>query len=234
MASSQNGWSVISDSNDLHESTIHGVEFPNGIRPGDVQVVMDWVADQFHHRVEPLHEGWCWGWFVKEIEGSDSISNHSSGTAYDLNAPEHALGATGTFSSAQVSEIHQILDEIGNVVRWGGDYSGRKDPMHFEIHANASAVKKQADKIRDGDDVTSAEVEAAVLKVLQSAEGKQAVGLGTDNGLETQKAGGAADSYATMIKHTDTNVAAQAGRIDELEAKLDRILVLLQPTGDPA
>ena len=60
-----------------------------------------------------------------------------------------------------------------------------------------------------GDDMTTKqEVKDAVLEVLRSPEGKAAVGLGTDNGLEAQIPGGADDTYATMIKHTNTNVKA--------------------------
>jgi hypothetical protein len=208
MATSQNGWPVIHDPDDLYRSTIHGVTFPNGVRPGDVQVVMDYLMDQLHHRVEELRAGECWGWFVKTISGSSTYSNHSSGTAYDFNAPEHAYGAENTFSASQREEIRQILGELDGVVRWGGDYSGTKDEMHFEVDDDAAAVARVADKIRaEENDVTPEQVEAAVLKVLKSAEGKAAIGLGADNGLEAQKPGGAADTYATMIKHTDTNVA---------------------------
>jgi hypothetical protein len=89
-----------------------------------------------------------------------------------------------------------------------------------------------------GDDMGPEEVEAAVLRVLRSQEGKEAIGLGTDNGLEIQKAGGAEPTYATMIKHTDTNVEAQAERLDEIQdeqtrqaEKLDEILAMLRVPG---
>src|SRR5690606_34980535 len=40
--------------------------------------------------------------------------------------------------------LRRILDDLGGVVRWGGDYSGRKDEMHFEINANAARVAQVA------------------------------------------------------------------------------------------
>ncbi|NHA68932.1 peptidoglycan-binding protein, partial [Phycicoccus flavus] len=81
-----------------------------------------------------LYSPGCWGHSYREISGSTTLSNHSSGTAIDCNAPDHPLGAVGTFSSAQVSAIRTILTRCNGVVRWGGDYSSRKDEMHFEIN----------------------------------------------------------------------------------------------------
>jgi hypothetical protein len=53
----------------------------------------------------------------------------------DINATRHPLGKPGTFNAAQVARIHRILADVDHVVRWGGDYTGRKDEMHFEINA---------------------------------------------------------------------------------------------------
>ena len=35
-----------------------------------------------------------------------------------------------------------------NVIRWGGDYKGRPDAMHFEVNKDAAAVKALADSLR--------------------------------------------------------------------------------------
>src|SRR5690606_27057234 len=75
-----------------------------------------------------------WGYAERPIRGSSVISNHASGTAIDLNATKHPLGASGTFTSTQVTRIREILAVTRNHVRWGGDYTGRKDEMHFEIN----------------------------------------------------------------------------------------------------
>ena len=148
MAVSQNGWPV--DRTGEHQDRapiVPGVLVPNGVLKGDVAVVLRYVAHRFHTEVEPLHAGQCWGWYVKGIEGGTSISNHSSGTAIDLNAPAHPLAAAGTFSATQRSAIRRILDACDGVVRWGGDYSGRKDEMHWEIVKGAGAVSALAEKI---------------------------------------------------------------------------------------
>lgn len=132
------------------------------LRAGDVSVVLLWVANRFHDLVEPLKWPGIWGFAERLIRGSTTeLSNHASGTALDLDAPEHPLGipAVRTFSSAEIEEIHAIVDACDGVVRWGGDYDNparggrlgsRPDPMHFEINAGAAAVKAVADKIRNG------------------------------------------------------------------------------------
>ncbi|MEU4155684.1 M15 family metallopeptidase [Actinoplanes sp. NPDC026670] len=152
MAKSQNGWSAgtASQIGGLDNSYIPGtkIKFPPGVRKGDVAVVLFYVAERFHKTVEPLRPGWNWGHNYRVIRGATALSNHASGTAIDLNAPEHPLGKANTFSAKQVKAIRVILAFCEGVVRWGGDYKGRKDDMHFEIVKNAAAVKKVADKIR--------------------------------------------------------------------------------------
>ena len=68
--------------------------------------------------VEALVDGWCWGHAYREISGSTTLSNHASGTAIDINAPRHPLGASGTFSSTQVSRIRSILSWSFIVLGW--------------------------------------------------------------------------------------------------------------------
>lgn len=110
----------------------------------DAAPVLLWVAEQFHKRVEPLHAGWCWGWADRMVRGSTTkISNHASGTAMDLNAPNHPLGHRGTFTDKQVGQIRAILREAG-VVTWGGNYTQRVDEMHFEISDGATAAEVRA------------------------------------------------------------------------------------------
>jgi hypothetical protein len=149
MATSQNGWPASSDRSAIHVAPfeVAGVSFPGGVRSGDVATVLGYVATEIHARVERLHVGWCWGHAYREVRASTGLSNHASGTAIDINAPKHPLGSRGTFSPAARVEIHRILSKVG-VVRWGGDYVGRVDEMHFEINAPAGAVATAANQLR--------------------------------------------------------------------------------------
>lgn len=148
MAKSQNGWSA-GDTSVLDRGfAVQGVTFPGGVRRGDVSTVLGYVAAQFHARVEPLVAGWCWGYNYRPVTGGGSLSNHASGTAIDVNAPRHPYGKRDTFTPAQRGVIRQILAEVGGVVRWGGDYTGNRDDMHFEINAGAVAVAAVAVRLR--------------------------------------------------------------------------------------
>lgn len=150
MVNSQNGWPASSDraSIGVVPFTVHGVAFPGGVKGGDVATVLAYVADQFHRRVEALVGGWCWGHAYRATTGGGAVSNHGSGTAIDVNAPRHPYGVTGTFSGVQRATIRAILDEVNRVVRWGGDYVGTKDDMHFEINAGAASVATVAARLR--------------------------------------------------------------------------------------
>lgn len=155
MSTSQNGWSA-NDRSVISTYTVPGTAQRLPIRRGDVATVLLYVATRFHREVEPLHVGWCWGYAERNIRGSSTtLSNHASGTAIDLNAPAHPLGSSpaGNYSVAQIAAIHRILNACVidgvRVVRWGGDYSGRKDGMHFEINTDSAHVAKLADRLRN-------------------------------------------------------------------------------------
>ncbi|CAN7576106.1 peptidoglycan-binding protein [Terrabacter sp. LjRoot27] len=144
-ATSQNGWPAGSSSTvPLGTLSVGAATFPAGVRRGDVHIVLGYVARRFDNEVEALVKGWCWGHSYRPISGSTTLSNHSSGTAIDLNAPRHPLGKSGTFTATQRSHIRSILGSCNGVVRWGGDYSGRKDEMHFEINVRPGDARLAA------------------------------------------------------------------------------------------
>jgi hypothetical protein len=151
MARSQNGWPAGKASDiGVQTFTVPGTDVAIPIKAGDVATVLLYVAARFHREVEPLNpkgEQWCWGYANRPIRGSQTTSNHASGTAIDLNAPAHPLGKRGTFTARQVKAIRSILDACGGTVRWGGDYSGRADEMHFEINAGPAAVARVAARL---------------------------------------------------------------------------------------
>jgi hypothetical protein len=67
----------------------------------------------------------------RAVRGHNSvISNHGSGTAVDINAARHPLGAAGTVSAVQHARITAKAASLG--LKWGGNYRNRKDEMHFE------------------------------------------------------------------------------------------------------
>lgn len=155
MATSQNGWPVVPNTTTgrakLDDRPLtRNVDVPNGVLKGDVATIFCWLAREYDQRVERLNAGECWGWFVKKIEGSDTYSNHASGTAVDFNAPDNPMGVptTRSMTAAQIAECHKLERESGGVLRWGGDFS-RPDPMHWEIVGTAAQVAALAKRIEE-------------------------------------------------------------------------------------
>jgi hypothetical protein len=168
MPNSQNGWPVASRGQQDERPLIRDVKIPNGVLAGDVAYIARWHAAEYDRRVERLKPGNCWGWFVKVIEGSRTISNHASGTAWDLNAPDNPMGQGTTkksMTSAQIAECHELENESDNVLRWGGDYVSRNDPMHWEIVGSRAAVRKFAAKLRGAKPTPPREVEWKTMQV---------------------------------------------------------------------
>jgi hypothetical protein len=134
---SQNGWPA-NDRSLVSRRTIPGSATSVTVRIGPAGDLLLEVASLFDRLVQdidplPLDD---WGYAERPIIGATTLSNHASGTAIDLNATRWPLGspASVNLNQAQIDTVHQILAATGGVVRWGGDYTGRKDPMHFEIN----------------------------------------------------------------------------------------------------
>jgi hypothetical protein len=138
MAKSYNGWFA---SPDLKTRLIEPVKGCR-LRVADNQNVVDvftYLVQQFHKRVDDVtkpHPADDWGFAFRQNRNANNLSNHSSGTAIDLDATEHPNGVktSRTFTPAQIAEVHEILRELDGVVRWGGDYTNTVDAMHFEIN----------------------------------------------------------------------------------------------------
>lgn len=71
----------------------------------------------------------------RKVRGSATKwSNHAFGAAIDLDAESNGLGQKGDMPSWVVAAFKR------QGARWGGDYRGRKDPMHFEFCDAGGAV----------------------------------------------------------------------------------------------
>lgn len=63
----------------------------------------------------------------RSVRGASHLSMHAYGAAIDFDAAHNPLGAE---NGRMPMEVVAIFKAEG--WRWGGDYHGRKDPMHFE------------------------------------------------------------------------------------------------------
>jgi hypothetical protein len=158
MANSQNGWPVLDSGTSgppprLRHWQIPGTGRKIMLRDGSAGFLLIHLATWFDRRIEALDTGIFddWGWASRPVRGSTIISNHASGTAMDLNATKHPMGVStrATFSNQEIEWIHRRLRFYRGCIRWGGDYQGRPDGMHFELNKGMPAVEKRARELTD-------------------------------------------------------------------------------------
>jgi hypothetical protein len=135
MLTSHNGWKASKDPAeiDIKSYQVPGTKVKLRCASACAPLLIGFAAE-FHKLIEPIDEGALddWGYAFRPIRGqTEKLSNHSSGTAIDLNAPKHALGLIGTFPPEKVPMIRALSKKYG--LKWGGDYQNRKDEMHWEI-----------------------------------------------------------------------------------------------------
>lgn len=139
---SPNGWPASEDRKALgiESFTVPGTKIRFACAKAVAPLLVNF-AKEFNELVEPIDEGQLddWGYAFRMTRGSDRVlSNHSSGTAIDLNAIKHPLGKSNTFNKDQRNIINLLITKYG--LAWGGNYKKRKDDMHFEIALNQNQV----------------------------------------------------------------------------------------------
>jgi len=144
---SPNGWPASEDRQaiDIQSFAIPGTKLKIACAKKVAPILLAFCQD-FHGWVEPIDQGQLddWGFAFRMTRGSDKVlSNHSSGTAVDLNALKHPLGKSNTFTKQQTNTIQLLIVKYG--LSWGGNYKRRKDEMHFEI---ALTQEQVIDKIK--------------------------------------------------------------------------------------
>ena len=133
---SQNGWPASPDPAAIDVVTVF-VPLSDGrtlrmnvARPVATQFVR--MVQWWNDNVEPVRTIGSYNYReIRGYEGRGIISNHGSGTALDINADLHPLGASGTVPASLRGAISAKAASLG--LRWGGDYANRKDEMHVEV-----------------------------------------------------------------------------------------------------
>lgn len=163
MVNSQNGYSVLASINDCRRYLIDGIAFY--LRPDDCGYVLSHFTKAFDAEVEDLRTTECFGYSRRRIAGSAEWSNHASATAVDLNAAQHPSGRVGTFSTVEQNNIHDLLTNYDEVIRWGGTYRTVKDEMHFEINKNYAAVQLVSQRLRKNNTVSVARLKPGLRNI---------------------------------------------------------------------
>lgn len=133
--------------------SVDGTKFPGGIRRELAELVSRLVREtknrgyKFGNSSDPSYG--CWGYSCRAIAGSRTPSNHSWGLAVDINAPTNPY--TSPLKTDMPGWMRDLWKSYG--FRWGGDYSGRKDAMHYEFMgsvADAANYTNRAVKVNLG------------------------------------------------------------------------------------
>ena len=153
MLQSHNGWKASKDAAEIQivSIPIEGTKVKVRCAKAAAPLIAAFCKD-FHELIEPIDGGQLddWGYCFRMIRGTtDKLSNHSSGTAVDLNATKHPLGKVGTFPAEKVPMIRALAKKYG--LKWGGDYKGRIDEMHFEIELSEAKVAALIGSLKLGD-----------------------------------------------------------------------------------
>lgn len=154
IGTSQNGWTVYSDTSNFTRFEAAGVKF--WAANSDVAVIAADFINWYDKNIESINlkvketPGYDdWSYAVRPIRGQTSgYSNHGSATAWDLNATRHPRGVKGTHTPAERDKLRTKLQEYRGVIRHGEFYTGTVDGMHFEIDDDRTAVNQVATAIR--------------------------------------------------------------------------------------
>jgi hypothetical protein len=148
---SQNGWTASADPKEIgvESFAVPGSKIKLRCAKSVAPLLVTFAAE-FHQHIEPIDEGKLddWGYCFRNVRGStDRLSNHSSGTAIDLNATKHPLGHAGTFTPMQSVLIMALCKKYG--ITWGGSPAWkRKDEMHFEVSLNPAKCAELIEKLK--------------------------------------------------------------------------------------
>lgn len=88
-----------------------------------------WVP-RFVRQSGNLHERMAKCRALAEARATHRLSNHSWGTAIDFDAARYPLGRACPPGDPRWT-VAELAAEYG--IAWGGHYTLRKDPMHFEL-----------------------------------------------------------------------------------------------------
>ena len=96
------------------------------------------IAAHLSDTLKKIHDAGLWaaidpyggGYAARAQRGSQKLSLHAWGLAWDFRPEENALGTAGTMDQRVVG----IFEAAG--FTWGGRFHKRLDPMHFQMGTN--------------------------------------------------------------------------------------------------
>lgn len=155
MPKSENGWPVIESQSDRNLTVIR---IPGTGTPGiplrvqkDCAPLLAYVASRVHKEITDLRKGNKpgktqdeGGYNYRKIGNSNRYSNHSSGTAIDLNWQLFPMFKR-RMNKKQRAAALALEAELSEVIRWGGSYRpSNVDEMHWEIRPGVTKAEVKA------------------------------------------------------------------------------------------
>ena len=112
----------------------------------EIAALVEWLVNETTARGYGLRHGECWGFANRAIRGTDRPSNHSWGLAVDINAPANPM------TDKLVTDMPGWMVELwtSKSFRWGGNYTGRKDAMHYEFMGTPDDARRLASEVSGG------------------------------------------------------------------------------------
>lgn len=165
----------------------HATDFPSC--PGQstlTRITVDNRNFYLHKEVAPIFEAFLkeivgrgygldagilddWSYACRDIRGSSTPSEHSRGTAIDINAVTNPMGSV--LRTDMPYWVPLVAKKYG--LRWGGTYTRRPDAMHFEFlgtiaeaRAIVAGIRNVRQDVLPDDGITPADGAGAV-KFLQ-------------------------------------------------------------------
>jgi len=150
-----NGWEPITTRSDkrLTMKIVPGTNVKLTMHKDVLPLFLALAAD-FHKEVAPLRNGECGGYAFRKARQAAAYSDHSSGTAVDLNwGHEGAMGPKGGMvfmNDAQIKACAEIKKRY-QIVIWGGDRAKGGDykdphswdPMHYALKSGVTVADIQ-------------------------------------------------------------------------------------------
>jgi hypothetical protein len=145
MVLSQNGY-IANDRSVITTYVVTTTGRKMALRQGPAGEMLAHFIRWFDENIRDIDPGILdeWGYAERLVRGGSDVSNHASGTAADVDATKWPLGVTATsyLTQPEIDKVHAKLRDYRGCIRWGADYTGRKDPMHFEIDRDEATVTR--------------------------------------------------------------------------------------------
>lgn len=148
-AYSENGWRIC-NRDECVIISLPGLSLVDTapVRSGEAAAALGAWAYWYDRNVPGEIISATWGW---SADNDVANSNHLSGTALDINAPQYPWGGSRMEDvyPDRVAAIRRGLEEFEGIIFWGADWD-RKDEMHFQLDGVTSTASGNAsDTLKD-------------------------------------------------------------------------------------